>query len=134
MINQLRSKQFATYLVAGSIAAAVNFFSRIAYSLFMPFYISVAVAYITGMVASYFLMQRYVFSGHKTPLRKSITTFVIINLLSFIQNWLVTMVMKYYILPYIGVELYTSYISSIIGISFPVVTSFIGYKRFSFSY
>ena len=133
MIKQILTKQFATFLLTGSIAAAVNFFSRIAYSLVLPFYVSVAVAYLTGMVASYFLMRRYVFSGHETPLGKSVSTFVAINLISLLQNWLVTMAMEYYVLPTIGEVQYSAYIASIVGIAVPVMWSFFGYKRFSFS-
>lgn len=133
MIKQILTKQFAAFLVTGSIAAAVNFFSRIAYSLVLPFYVSVAVAYLTGMVASYFLMMRYVFSGHETPLGKSVTTFIAINLISLLQNWLVTMAMEYYVLPTVGIVRYSTYIASIVGIAFPIIWSFIGYKKFSFS-
>lgn len=133
MIKQILTKQFATFLVTGSIAAAVNFFSRITYSLVLPFYVSVAVAYLTGMVASYFLMMRYVFFGHETPLAKSVTTFIFINLISLLQNWLVTMAMEYYVLPTVGIVQYSTYIASIVGIAFPVVWSFMGYRRYSFS-
>ena len=133
MIKQVLSKQFLAFLVTGSIAAAVNFFSRIAYSLVMPFYLSVAVAYVTGMITSYFLMTQYVFSGHETPIGRSVSTFVVINLISLLQNWLVTMAMEYYVLPTFGVVQYSTYIASIIGIAFPVAWSFIGYKKLAFS-
>lgn len=132
-IKSLLSKQFAAFLVTGSIAAAVNFFSRIVYSMILPFYASVAVAYITGMVASYLLMQKYVFSGHETPLKKSVTAFILINLISLLQNWFVTMAMEYYLLPAMGMVRYSAYIASIVGIAFPVAWSFIGYKKFSFA-
>lgn len=133
MFRYLYTKQFAIFLVTGTIAAAANFFSRIAYSIFLPFYISVALSYVTGMVVSFILMRKIVFHGHTTPFLKSLITFVIINLFSFIQNWVITMTMEYAILPKIGITAYSADIASLTGIAFPVITSFLGYKKYSFS-
>lgn len=133
MFRNLYTKQFAIFLVTGTIAAAANFFSRIAYSIFLPFYISVALSYVTGMVVSFIMMRKIVFRGYTTPFIRSLITFIFINLFSFFQNWGITMGMEYTILPKFGVQAYSADISSLTGIALPVVISFILYKKYSFS-
>ncbi len=133
MFRHLYTKQFAIFLVTGTIAAAANFFSRIGYSIYLPFSISVVLSYATGMVVSFILMRKVVFHDHATPFLKSLITFVIINLFSFVQNWVISMTMEYAILPKIGITAYSLDIASLTGIAFPVITSFFGYKKYSFS-
>jgi putative flippase GtrA len=61
-----KPKQVLLYLALGGTAASVNFGSRIAWNLIMPFPAAVLVAYATGGVVGFFLFRTFVFPGSTT--------------------------------------------------------------------
>ena len=63
MLRSISDKnQFAGFLVAGGIAAVVNFLSRIGFNLFFGYAISIVLAYLTGMVTAFLLNRHGVFA------------------------------------------------------------------------
>jgi len=55
-----------------------------------------------------------------------------VNVIAATQTWLISMGLNYYLLPMIGVTRLVPEISSAIGIAFPVFTSYLGHKHWSF--
>jgi putative flippase GtrA len=126
------SKEFVRFLFAGGLAALVNFLSRIIFNLWFDFSVSVYLAYITGMVTAFFLKKQFVFAKGRQPLSHSIGFFILVNLVAFLQTLAVTMAFFHYVLPYFGIVKMTHEISHAGGILAPVITSYIGHKRWSF--
>lgn len=132
MIQHFFSKQFFSFLVTGGIAATVNFFSRIFYNQYVSFSSSVIFAYLTGMVTAFILAKIFVFKASSQSLKRSAILFSLVNVLAIAQTWFISMGLNFYLLPALGVEKYVAEIASAVGIAFPVFTSYLGHKRWSF--
>ena len=126
------TKEFFKFLLTGGIAASVNFFSRIFFNTWLSFSASVYLAYIAGMITAFLLKKQFVFTKIMQPISHSIGFFILVNMLAFLQTLGVTMLLLLYVLPYIGINKMTHEISHAIGIMAPVITSYIGHKKFSF--
>ncbi|AWN49567.1 GtrA family protein [Methylobacterium terrae] len=74
------SPQVVRFLIAGGSAAAVNWLSRIALSLVMPYVAAMLVAYGIGMAAGFWLYRTFVFRGAGTGrLSRQVAVFVAVN-------------------------------------------------------
>jgi putative flippase GtrA len=131
-MKYFESKEFLRFLLTGGIAAIVNFLSRILFNLWVDFSVSVYLAYITGMVTAFFLKRHFVFSKGKQPISHSIGFFILVNIIAFLQTLGITMLFLHYVLPYFSIVKMTHEIAHAIGIMAPVITSYIGHKRWSF--
>lgn len=132
MIQQFMSRQFFVFLITGGVAAIVNFGSRILYNLWIDFSIAIVLAYITGMVTAFVLARIFVFKTSRQALHRSAAFFILVNLFAVLQTWLISMGMAYYALPYLGITFYVREIAHACGVVFPVFTSYIGHKHWSF--
>jgi putative flippase GtrA len=132
VIRQFFSRQFIGFLITGGIAAIVNFLSRIFYNQYYSFSTSVLFAYLTGMVTAFVLAKLFVFKSSTQSVKRSAMIFALVNLLAAAQTWSISMGLKFYVLPAIGVEQHVADIASAVGIIFPVFTSYLGHKRWSF--
>ncbi len=126
------SRQFLFFLLTGGTAAAVNFGSRIVYSQWLDFSAAVILAYITGMITAFVLAKLFVFKESQQSVHRSAVFFVLVNLVAVLQTWAISMSLAYYILPSLGVTLFTQEIAHAFGVAVPVFTSYIGHKRWSF--
>lgn len=116
-------KQFLLFLLTGGIAAAINFSSRFLYNKWMNFSLAIILAYLTGMITAFILAKLIVFQKSQQPLHRSAWRFSLINAIAIAQTWSISMLLAY-ILP---LE-----VAHAIGITVPVITSYIGHKRWSF--
>ncbi|PWY57012.1 hypothetical protein DGG96_01215 [Legionella qingyii] len=132
MLRHFKSKQFITFIVAGAIAVTVNFCSRIFYSYEFSFSLSIILAYITGMIASFILGKLFVFKNSQQTFLRSILFFILINLIGMLQTWLVSLFLAYHILPALGIKSFTLEIAHAIGLVFPTFTTYLGHKFFTF--
>ncbi len=74
------SPEVVRFLIAGGSAAAINWLSRIALSLVMPYLPAMLVAYGIGMAAGFWLYRTFVFRGASTGrLSRQAAFFVAVN-------------------------------------------------------
>lgn len=132
MIQSFLSKEFLGFLITGGIAATVNFVSRIYFNQFYSFSASVVFAYLLGMLTAFILARVFVFNKSSQPIWRSVVIFSLVNVLALTQTWFISMGLNYYVLPSLGIERFVPEISSAIGIIFPVFTSYLGHKYWSF--
>jgi putative flippase GtrA len=132
VIRQFFSRQFIGFLITGGIAATVNFLSRIFYNQYCSFSTSVLFAYLTGMATAFVLAKLFVFKSSTQSVKRSAMIFTLVNVLAAAQTWAISMGLNFYILPALGLEQHVADIASAIGIAFPVFTSYLGHKRWSF--
>jgi len=102
------------------------------YSLFVSYSAAIVLAYITGMVAAYFLVRRFVFDATLQPLSESAPRFVVVNALAVLQTWAVSVVLAGHLLPALGVLRFAQEIGHAVGVVVPAFTSFIGHRRWTF--
>ena len=126
------SRQFLIFLFTGGLAALVNFGSRIIYSEWLSYSSAILTAYLTGMVTAFLLARTLVFTGTRQSLHRSFAYFSIINVLAVIQVWGVSMLLATYVLPAIGFTRNIEEIAHAAGVIFPVFTSYLGHKYWSF--
>jgi putative flippase GtrA len=126
------SRQFALFLLTGGLAALVNFGSRILYSEWLSYSNAIITAYITGMITAFILARALVFTGTQRSLRRSFAYFTVINVLAVIQVWCISMALALYLLPGLGITRYVEEIAHAVGVTFPVFTSYLGHKYWSF--
>ena len=126
------SKQFVIFLLTGGVAAAINFVSRVFYSHWFNFSVSIVIAYITGMIAAFVLARIFVFTEGKNSLQRSALFFVLVNVVSICQTWVVSIALAFYVLPMVGWKFFVAEISHAVGIIVPVFSSYIGHKHWTF--
>lgn len=126
------SRQFLTFLLTGGTAAAVNFGSRIVYSLWLSFSTAVVLAYLTGMVTAFILAKLFVFKDTEQSVHRSAMFFVLVNIVAVLQTWGISLVLAFHVLPAIGVQRFAAEIAHAIGVAVPVFSSYWGHKRWSF--
>lgn len=133
MLSAFKSGQFLAFLITGGLAAAINFGSRIVYNWWVSFPVAVALAYLTGMLTAFVLARTFVFTDSGQSLQRSATRFALVNIVAIAQTWLISMILAYNVLPWLGVRQYVSEIAHAVGVIVPVFTSYLGHKRWSFA-
>lgn len=132
MIRTFASRQFLVFLLTGGTAAAVNFGSRIFYSLWVGYSTAIILAYLTGMVTAFVLAKLFVFRDGKQSLQRSAVFFCLVNVVAVAQTWAISIGLANYLLPAAGIKAFSLEIAHAVGVAVPVFTSYLGHKRYSF--
>ena len=125
--------EFLQFLFVGGIAAGVNFISRIGFSEFFSYRISIILAYIVGMVIAFTLFKHYVFEKSGRHYIEEVKGFIIVNIFGIIQVWLISIGLAEYLFPYISLQFYPHEVAHFIALGIPALSSYFGHKHFSFS-
>lgn len=120
------------YLVAGAMAAGLNWGSRFGWSLFLPFSLAVAAAYATGMAFAFMMFRRFVFNASEAGVGSQLRNFLIINALGVAQTWILAVVMVDKILPAMHWTFQPEACGHALAIAAPTVTSWFGHRYFTF--
>ena len=131
MIKQFISKQFLTFLVAGGLAVAANFMSRVLFSLWFTHSHAVIAAYVVGMLTAFILNSIYVFPKSDKIKLIQARDFIIVNISFFPLVWLVSVKLNMALI-YLGVKSYSEEMSHFIALSLPMFATFLIYKFFTF--
>jgi putative flippase GtrA len=125
-------RQFVLFLLTGGVAALVNVVSRIGFSQFLSFELAVLAAYGIGMVTAYVLARQFVFRSSTITMRRSFAAFALVNLFAVLQTWIVSVGMRNWLLPLLGIVVLKDLIAHTTGVLVPVVSSYFGHKHISF--
>lgn len=126
------NSQFIRFVLAGGVAAAVNYGSRFVFNLWMPFEAAVVLAYLMGMAVAFVLMRQYVFNAGAGGLGPQVLKFALVNALALAQTLVVSIVLARWALPAMGVTQHVEAIAHFVGVAVPVFTSFVGHRRMTF--
>ncbi|WP_369930778.1 GtrA family protein [Xanthomonas sp. NCPPB 2632] len=132
MIKRLAGHRLVRFVLAGGTSAVVNFVSRIFFNQWMGFSAAVILAYVVGMITAFVLTRTFVFGRGQQSTARSAMFFFLVNLIAVAQTWAISILMADYALPAMGVTSYVHNIAHAIGVMIPVLTSYIGHKRWSF--
>jgi len=125
--------QFTRFVLAGGVAAAANYGSRFAFSLWFSYPLAIVLAYGVGMLTAFVLMRRYVFQAHGRDLLRQVLTFIVVNGLAIAQTLVVSLVLARWVLPWLGVTWQVEALAHAAGVAVPVLSSFVLHKRATFS-
>lgn len=134
ILKEFFSRQFFYFLVAGGIAAIVNFSVGLAFSGMLPYHGDIILGHLSGMVVAFFLFESKVFGRSSESRQIEATTFVIVNIFSIIQTWFVYVGLHAYVFPALNMTLHPQILARMIAIAIPVFTSFIGHKYLTFKH
>ena len=101
--TQSQRREFSLFLLTGGVAASVNVVSRIGFSTVVRFELAVLLAYGIGMLTAYVLARRFVFLNSRTSIRRSLAAFALVNLFAVLQTWLVSVGLRNWLLPLLGI-------------------------------
>lgn len=128
-----RSTQLLSFLLCGGMAAVVNLGSRWVLNHFVAYELAIVLAFFSGMVTAFLLFKFFVFHAGKSSRTVHETVwFILVNVLALLQTLLISIGLTDYVFPRIGYTWHAPDIAHFIGVSVPVLTSFIGHKCLTF--
>lgn len=128
-----RGGEFLRFLITGGIAAGVNVASRYVLSMAMVYEVAVVVAYLFGMTTAYLLARLVVFERSGRSRRDEFARFALVNVVAAAQVWIISVGLLRVVFPWIGLTWHAEEIAHIVGVVFPVFTSYLGHRHFSFA-
>jgi len=126
------NRQIAMFIVAGGLAACVNFFSRMLLSRWLDYSVAIVVAYLLGMITAFALNRLLVFKQVSHSMRHQVFWFSVVNLAAVTQTLLISLFLAKWLLPSIGFTWHAQSVAHAVGVLVPVATSFVGHKYLSF--
>lgn len=132
LLDAFSSPRFIRFVMAGGLAALVNFGSRIGFSQFVSFRWAVLLAYLVGMTTAFILSKRYVFEKSSQTVTRQFYYFSLVNVFAAIQVWVISVGLAEYAFVWLDYRIYREELAHLIGITVPVFTSYLGHKHLSF--
>lgn len=126
------TRQFVKFVVAGGIAAVVNFGSRILLSRWMAYVPAIVVAYCIGMLTAFIINRQFVFEESDRPLHHQAWWFTAVNVAAVLQTVAISVLFDRWIFPAIGMNWQPEAVAHAIGLIVPVFTSYVGHKYLTF--
>lgn len=126
------NSQFITFLLAGLLAAIMNFSSRILLSHYIPFSYAIIIAYLIGMSSGYLLFKTFIFKASDNKTSVELVFFITINTLGLFQTLLISLLFANIIFKFIADIHLREAASHFIGIASTVFSSYIGHKYLTF--
>lgn len=123
---------FLRFLAAGGFAALVNLVSRYLLTPVIGFKLSIAVAYLFGMVVAFILFRTLVFARSGASVAAESYRFVIVNLIALTLVWIISVALASVAFPAIGFTWHAEDVAHFIGTCIPAATSFIGHSVYTF--
>ncbi|WP_454692325.1 GtrA family protein [Achromobacter aloeverae] len=130
IIDMLRGP-FGRFLLAGGIAAAANYGSRFVFSIWLPYAWAIVCAYIVGMIVAFLLMRGFVFQATGRDLGAQVVKFTAINLLAVVQTLVISLGLVRWVFGPLNIP-HAEAAAHLIGVLFPVITSYAGHKLATF--
>lgn len=127
-----KHKQLVQFILVGGFAAAVNLAARIVLSRWISYGAAIVVAYLIGMVTAFLLNKMFVFRDATNRIHHQVIWFTIINLAAVLQTLAVSVSLNSAVLPFLAIHWHTELIAHAVGVATPILTSYVGHKRFSF--
>ncbi len=124
--------EFYRFILAGGIAAAVNFLSRILLNYMVSYRIAIVIAYLIGMLTAFLIMKYYVFRLDGRHSSTQVGSFILVNIVAVIQVWLVSVYLAEHLFPSISFTFYAKEVAHIIGLGLPILTSYLAHKYITF--
>ena len=125
--------RFIRFMITGGMAAAVNLVSRYLLNQFMSFAAAVGLAYLFGMVTAYTLGRVFVFERSGRTVAGEFWRFTVVNVFAAAQVWIISVGLGEYVFRSLAVQWHPLEIAHLMGVSVPMLTSYLGHRHFSFA-
>lgn len=131
-VSPAELRRIGRFLLAGGLAAFINWAARFPLGEVMPFGASVVVAYGVGMVFGFFLYRFFVFEARGGDARSQLWKFIVVNLIGAVEVWLLAVFFAHWLAPALGWTLWVEPISHAVAIGIGAATSYVGHKLLTF--
>jgi putative flippase GtrA len=132
LLGRIVDRRFARFLFVGVAAAAVNVGSRVLISYFVRFEYAVALAFPIALTFAFLMSRFFVFEISQRSVWQQYLRFWLVNLLAFVQVWLVSVGLTRWIFPAVGWTFHAELIAHTVAVCSPVLTSYYAHRRFTF--
>ena len=132
LIYKKNYKQVLRFLLAGGIAAFANISSRIIFSKFFSYKLSIIFSFLIGLTTGFILFRNYVFVLKKNLIYLQIQRFILINLINLIQTFFISLGLNFLFSLIIDKVELVEFTAHVVGVLFPVITSYFAHKYFTF--
>lgn len=130
--NRVELLRFLKFVAVGGFSALVNLGSRIAINEYLDYRWSVGLAYLCGMATAFTLSKFLVFEKSGRSTRREFFWFAVVNVFAAAQVWLISVGLAEYYFPWIQFQWHPELVAHFVGVSFPVLSSYLGHKHLSF--
>ena len=120
------------FLLAGGVAALVNWLARFPLDLVMPFEAAVVLAMAIGMVCGFLLYRAWVFPGSDRPLIVQVRDFVLVNLIGQAVMVAMAIVLRWLLLAASLREIMAAAVAHGAGIAIGAAANFLGHRHITF--
>lgn len=120
------------FLIAGGLAACVNFGSRIALSQWMHYVPAIVIAYCLGMTTAFLLNRAFVFRSATNGMGSQAFWFIVVNLAAVLQTLAISLLLARWLLSLLGIDFHNETLAHAVGVAVPVLTSYFGHRYLSF--
>lgn len=120
------------FVLASGAAAVINFSSRYMLSFYLPYTAAIVLAFCCGLATAFILNRRFVFAGSSNALHQQMLWFAAINALALVQTLAISLFLAELLLPSAGIRWHAREIAHGAGIAFPIFTSYLGHKKWTF--
>jgi putative flippase GtrA len=124
--------RFIRFVAVGGFAALVNLGSRVVINEYTSYRWAVALAYLCGMITAFTLSKLLVFEKSGRSTHHEFLWFTLVNVFAAVQVWLISVGLAEYYFPWVGFDWNPELTAHFIGVSVPVITSYLGHKHLSF--
>ncbi|MBF6025974.1 GtrA family protein [Lysobacter niastensis] len=125
-------KRFIYFAIAGGIAAAANFGSRILLGNVFNYSTSIVIAYVIGMITAFLLNRAFVFPEGNEGIHKQAGWFIAVNMLAVLQTLGISLLLARVVFPSVGLDFHPETLAHAIGVIVPIFTSYLGHKTYTF--
>jgi putative flippase GtrA len=122
----------ARFLVAGGLAALVNWLARFPFDLVVPFEAAVILATAVGMTCGFLLYRAWVFPGSDRSLIVQVRDFVLVNLIGIAVMVAVAIALRSFLLAAAVPELAAAATAHAVGIGIGAAANFLGHRHITF--
>lgn len=120
-------------MLVGGFAALLNWSIRFPIERAIGFEPAIVVSYLVAMTGAFLLNRTYVFPATARDWREQYARFGLVNLAGLAQVFVVTVALARGLFPALGFAWHAEAVAHAVGLASPVMTSYWGYKRFSFA-
>ena len=124
--------EFIKFVMAGGVAALINFSSRIILSFVFDYVTAIVIAYLLGMATAYGLCRLFVFLPTRNNNLQQIGYFSLVNIFAILQTLAVSLVLVSYLHFFTDDIALREALAHFVGVCIPIFTSYLGHKFLTF--
>lgn len=121
------------FVLIGGFSSLVNLLARIVIDIFTSFEVAIVLAFPIALTTAFVLNRALVFNGRAGNWRGQYWRFLLVNLATLVQVFVLTMALARFLFPAIGFRWHADTVAHAIGLVSPILTSYWAHKYFSFS-